>query len=82
MGYWTSIGAYGFYRGYTNLVKGNDFGKRHTLTTDRVLSGLGRSVQHFNPFIQPFVLTCLMRRIEKRVRNIEVTGEDYNDGIF
>jgi len=77
--YFTAQGVYGFYRGFNNLYSKECIFTHQTsgLYVDRVGSGFASTVYHVNPWFQPFILYNGIRRVEKRLRNIEITDEDW-----
>ena len=79
MGYISMVGLYGFYRGYNNLFCNDKFETRTSLLTDRIVNGIGGVLWSVNPVYQPILMIGIMRRAEKRWRQIPLEKIDYYD---
>lgn len=75
--YFTCMASYGFYRGYNNLYNTKLYNTKKYLLTDRIYDGITGSLWQVNPVIQPFLLYEIIRLIEKKSRDLEITKDDY-----
>ena len=71
------MGLYGYYRGYNNLYNSSNFNIREPLMTDRIVNGFTSFLLNLNPVLQPFFLYGIVRRLEKRYKNLPIIKEDY-----
>lgn len=76
VGYFSGMGAYGFYRGYNGLYK-KDFKKQDELVTNRVVSGFGGLFFQSNPVMQFYNIYGIALRTEKHLKNLPLTADDY-----
>ena len=76
-GYLAVNGCYGFYRGWNNLhnrAYHYNFNEPFPLYTQRFVNGLGGALLQ----TLPICLFYTLYRMEKRVRGMELTPEDYD----
>lgn len=71
------MGLYGYYRGYNNIYNEKNFNKPNDLLIDRCIIGFRGLLWSLNPIIQPYVLYGIIRRFEKRNKNLPIDREDY-----
>ena len=76
VGYFSGMGAYGFYRGYNGLYK-KDFKKQDELVTNRIISGFGGMFFQSNPLMQFYNLYGIALRTEKSLKGIPLNANDY-----
>jgi hypothetical protein len=79
VGYFSSVGVYGFYRGYNNLFASDKFNTTEILITNKILNGLNGAIWCMNPIYQPILIFGIMRRTEKVLRNMPLEKIDYYD---
>ena len=79
VGYISTVAMYGFYRGYNNLFCNDKFETRTFLITDRVVNGIGGALWSLNPVYQPILIIGIIRRMEKKWRQIPLEKIDYYD---
>lgn len=76
-GYITSMGSYGFYRGYNNLYNIAEYNTKTTLITENSANGLLGTFYQLNPIYQPVFLYGIARRTEKKMLNLDINKNDY-----
>lgn len=79
VGYISSVGTYGFYRGYNNLFATDKFNTKELLITNKIFNGINGAFWCMNPIYQPILIFGIMRRTEKVLRNMPVEKIDYYD---
>lgn len=75
--YVTSMCIYGFYRGYHGLYYEEK--KERELMVEKMIDGIMGSLNQLNPLAQPYLLYGIARRTEKKLRNLEITKNDYKE---
>ena len=67
--YVTTMGVYGYYRGFNNLHDGKNYNIKEKLLIDRIINGLFGCLWQMNPAMQPFLIYGILRRYEKKCIN-------------
>lgn len=80
--FFTTMGTIGFYRGFNNKHKeGSMFNpvlrNPNQLYIDRTITGIFSSMYYLNPICYPFIFYYTIKRTEKRIRNLEITNDDW-----
>lgn len=71
--YFTVMGSYGFYRGFYNKYDNID----NELYIDKIMYSLLSTCYYLNPIFHPTILYYTIKRNEKKIRNLELTNDDW-----